>query len=75
MKRLKVITKGVDKRIRQTREDLGWTQAQFGGFVGISEGYVGMIENGRRKPSQALIIAIAAKFDVNENWLRVGKHS
>lgn len=72
MRKLKVITNGVGKRILSIRTAQELTQAAFGAEIGISEGYVGMMENGRRKPSQGLIIAISFRFGVDEDWLRRG---
>ena len=73
MNKLKVITNGVSKRLKEVRSGAGLTQAVFGAKIGISVGYMGMLENGRRKPSQGLIIAISSRFGIDENWLRTGR--
>jgi len=73
MKKLKIITNGVSKRVKEVRAGTGLTQAVFGAKIGVSVGYMGMLENGRRKPSQGLIIAISSRFGVDENWLRTGR--
>lgn len=75
MPKLKKITPGVAGRIKRLRNDKNLSMAEFGDIVGYSRPYIGMLESGLRRPSQALIIALAAKLEVDENWLRTGRKS
>jgi transcriptional regulator with XRE-family HTH domain len=70
---MKKINGKVGERIKRIREDRGLTQADFGEVVGVSQRYVGMMEQGLRKPSKGLIIAICARFGENEDWLCSGR--
>jgi len=74
MKVLPKIAAGVAKRILKLRIARGLNQTEFGARVGVSQGYIAMLEKGDRKPSQALLIAMAVKFSFNENYMRTGRH-
>lgn len=74
MAKYKKITAGVGKRIKEVRQELGMSQQAFADRIGLAQMYVSMLERGARKPSQVAIIAIAAKFDLDENWLRTGRY-
>ena len=50
----------------------GKTQDSFAEFLGISKQNVSSYEMGRRSPSEAVIILICEKCNVNEDWLRSG---
>ena len=73
MPKLGEIKKGWGKRIRKVRDELGVSQSQFGDLVGVSYVYIWMLERESRRPSQALVIAIATRTGTNEGWLRTGK--
>lgn len=40
--------------LRQAREERGWTQAQVGSRLGVSQAYVALLEKGRRRVPQDL---------------------
>lgn len=50
--------------VATVRTGLNLTQAQFAEALGISQAYVGHMENGRRKPSLKLAAKIEAQFGV-----------
>lgn len=52
----------MSNNIRQTREELGWSQQQLAARAGLSRTGVGAIEAGRLVPSTAAALALAAAF-------------
>lgn len=40
--------------LKEARDERGWTQATLAARLGLSQGYVALLESGRRKPSDAL---------------------
>jgi transcriptional regulator with XRE-family HTH domain len=72
---LEKVRDGIGDRIRKARDTEGLSARQFGGRVGVSQRYINMLEKGDRQPSQALVIAIALKMGVDEDWLRTGQRS
>ena len=69
---LETIAKGVNQRISKARKTLKLSAEEFGEQIGVSRVYIHMLERGARNPSQALLIAIAAKMGIGEKWLRTG---
>ena len=59
-------------RIKQVREIAGLTQVEYGKRLGVAGNTVTNYENGMRKPSNAIIIAICREFGISEKWLRTG---
>lgn len=70
---MKKINSGIGKRIKGIRIKQGLTQDRFGGMIGVSQRYVGMMESGKRKPSQWLLEYMAKVFNVSANWFRTGR--
>ena len=60
-------------RIKEARQALGLSQADFGSKVGIKQATVAGYESGTRTPLDAVITAICREFNVNEEWLRTGE--
>ena len=73
MAKLKDISRGVGKRILKLRVGSELSRTEFGDLIGVSARYIDMLERGERLPSQALLIAMAVKFDFSENYLRTGR--
>ena len=67
------IKSGVGKRISKVRESAGLSARSFGERVGVGQRYINMLERDERQPSQALTIAISAKYGISEDWLRSGR--
>ncbi|MGW2113810.1 helix-turn-helix domain-containing protein [Streptomyces zhihengii] len=62
----------VASRVRQFREEQGWTQAGLADRLGWVAASVWMLENGRRHVKVADLEALAAVFDVPPEELLVG---
>jgi transcriptional regulator with XRE-family HTH domain len=52
------------ERLRTAREALGWTQATLAARLGVSQGYVALLERGQRQPSDALCRRLARVLDL-----------
>jgi transcriptional regulator with XRE-family HTH domain len=52
-------------RLRQFREQRGWTGQHLADVAGTSKGYVSDIEKGRRFPSGRLLMSFAKAFGVS----------
>ena len=63
----------MNNRIRELRHFLKLSQTEFGAKIGIRSSSLSDIENGNCKITERIIIAICAKFNINEQWLRFGK--
>ena len=55
------------KTIKETREALGYTQAQLAEFVGVSDSYIAKVEAGDTYPNEALATKIASAIGWNED--------
>ncbi len=65
---------GVGKRIQALREALRLTQRDFAASLGISSPYVSNLESKPlKKPAPILFYKIAVKYNVNLNYLMLGK--
>ena len=56
-------------RIRELREQTGYSAAQLGRVVGISQSKVSRIENGKQMPLYTLLMELAAALGTNTNDL------
>lgn len=63
----------MNDRIKQIRQSLNLSQAEFGSRVKLSQNYIWMIEKGDRIPADRTISDICRVFGVNEVWLRTGE--
>lgn len=62
----------MNERIKEIRQTVGLTQAEFAEKINLSRNYVAMMEIGQREPSARTISDICKGFNVNETWLRTG---
>lgn len=62
----------IGERIKSVRMHFEQTQYDFGQKIKLSQNYVWMIEQAKRKPSDRTISDICREFGVNEIWLRHG---
>ena len=60
-------------RIAALRRESGQSQAELAQVLGVSASAVGMYEQGRREPSGAMLVALAANFGVSTDYLLTGK--
>lgn len=64
----------IGERLLEVRKDLGLTQAQFAGRLGVSRSYLSEVELGRGKPSVEMIAGMATAFpQFSLTWLLTGK--
>lgn len=59
-------------RLKQRREELGYTQAKVAKLAGISQPSYGDLENGKTQSSRKLV-QIAAALKVSPSWLTTGE--
>jgi transcriptional regulator with XRE-family HTH domain len=60
-------------RVRKIRESLHLLQTDFAAKINMHSSYLSEIETGTRKVGQKIILKIAAAYNVNLNWLLMGK--
>ena len=60
-------------RLKQYRIDKGWTGTQLAEIIGISQGSLSEIENGKREPSGKIFYGIATNTDIDIKWLLTGE--
>lgn len=60
-------------RLKQYRVDKGWTGTQLAETIGISQGSLSEIENGKREPSGKFFHGIAKNTDIDIKWLLTGE--
>ncbi len=63
----------ITSRIKDIRKLSGLSQKNFAESIGIYQGYLSKIENGKVSISERIIDSICKEFDVREEWLRDGK--
>lgn len=68
----RVVAMSIHERIREIRQALGLSQAEFAKDISISSGYVAGLELGNRKVNDRMIKLICTQYNVNEAWLRDG---
>ena len=58
-------------RIRELREEFGFTQGQLAGNASVSQGYLSQLENGEVKnPSAAVLLRVAQAIHIDPDLLR-----
>ncbi len=60
-------------RIAALRKEMGWSQAALAARLGVSASAVGMYEQGRREPSNELLISLSGIFGVSVDYLLTGQ--
>jgi len=60
-------------RVRKVREALHLLQTEFAAKINMHSSYLSEIENGTRKVGQKIILKIASAYNINLNWLLMGK--
>src|SRR5262245_15277063 len=59
----------IGPQLRQLRRERGLTQAEMGKSLGVSAGYVNLLENNQRSLSVRLLTLITERFDVDWRYL------
>lgn len=57
------------ERIREIRDSLGLTRAEFGKRLGVSGDVINNLERGRVEPKEMIIKLICKEFGVSYQWL------
>lgn len=63
----------IGARIREYRQSKGVKVADFAKQIGISQGSLSDIENGKTKPAAETIAAIVRNTDIDATWLLTGE--
>ncbi|GLX71431.1 helix-turn-helix domain-containing protein [Paenibacillus glycanilyticus] len=63
----------IGERLKQIRKTLNFNQSQFSESIGLSQGALSEIENGKFNPSIEIIISINKLFGINIEWLLLGE--
>lgn len=61
-----------ETRLKQLRESLNLTQAEFADAIHMAPATISMIESGKRALTDRLIHTLSMEFGVSEEWLRTG---
>jgi transcriptional regulator with XRE-family HTH domain len=64
--------KAVGRRTRQLR-GFDMTQADLAHRIGISQGYLSIVEHGQGEIGAEVLLAIAREFDKSLEWLLTGE--
>ncbi|MDR0730527.1 MAG: helix-turn-helix domain-containing protein [Treponema sp.] len=62
-----------NKRIRQVRQTLNMTQAEFSKAIYVSTGYTAGIENEHRVANDRILHLVSITFGISEHWLKTGE--
>jgi transcriptional regulator with XRE-family HTH domain len=62
----------VGRRIRQLR-GFDMTQAEFASRVGVTQGYLSLLERGGVEAGAAVLLAISREFGKSVDWLLTGE--
>ena len=63
------IRKKFGKRLRQLREERGWSQEEFADRAGLHRTYVSAVERGVRNPTLSVLERLARALGVSLNHL------
>jgi SOS-response transcriptional repressor LexA len=63
----------IGSRIRQLRLAAGLTQKTFADSLGIVQGFLSALENGKKMPSNTLILALCQLYRIDRDWLCSGR--
>lgn len=62
----------MNKRLKEIRKYLGYTQKKFAELLGVTQSAVSWTEIGGHTVSGQFIRALVTQFNVNEDWLKTG---
>ena len=63
----------IHTRLKNVRKALRYKQRDIAKLLGVGQGYISPLERGIRQPSELLVKAYCAIFNVNEDWLKTGE--
>ena len=65
----------ISERFKTVRKQSGMNQKDFAEKLNVTQSVVSDIERGSREPSRSTIITLAEVFNIDLNWLLLGKGS
>nr|WP_321467142.1 helix-turn-helix transcriptional regulator [uncultured Desulfobulbus sp.] len=68
-------TDNIGLRLLSYRQDKGLTGKQFAEIIGISQGSLSELENGKRDPSGKVFQGLVENTDIDISWLITGKQT
>jgi transcriptional regulator with XRE-family HTH domain len=71
-KAVSVDWKGVGRRIRELR-GFDTTQADLAQRIGVSQGYLSIVEHGQGEIGAEVLLALSREFDKSLEWLLTGE--
>lgn len=63
----------MNERLKAVRKAANLNQTEFAARIGLTQNYWTMVENGKRDPSNQVILSICREYGVDEIWLRTGE--
>jgi len=63
----------IGKRLRDSREAHGMTQAELADGIGVCTSYIGQLERGEKKPSIETIVKVCAALNIPVDYLLFGR--
>ncbi|MBE5778695.1 MAG: helix-turn-helix transcriptional regulator [Clostridiales bacterium] len=63
----------IAQRIKTLRRALNMTQTEFSKALGLTQGHMTSIENGKRNITGRTVMSICRTYNVNEDWLCNGE--
>lgn len=63
----------IGQRLRTIRQELQLSQQELGHKLAVSGGYLSLLENGLRQPSEQLLRLLCLTQGVNRRWLECGQ--
>ena len=66
---MKVMMQTLGQKIRELREEKGWTQPQLASFVGVSNGDISFWENDVNEPTASHIVKLCEAFEISADYL------
>lgn len=61
------------EQLRNARKMKGWNQQQAAQRLGVSQTYLSLLEKGRRRIPDSLVVKLVRVFELSEAWLPVNK--
>ncbi len=65
--------KMVGRRLKQLRQELGWTQDQLAKVMGVGKGAVSMVETGKSALSERNKNILIQELNINPDWIESGR--
>ncbi|MEJ2202228.1 MAG: XRE family transcriptional regulator [Desulfuromonadaceae bacterium] len=60
-------------RVREVRLSQNMTQKVFAASLGIVQGFLSAVENGKKMPSDTFLLALCGKYQIDQDWLLTGQ--